>query len=112
MTRNSLDGVDVDYEDSLSFESSNGNGEQWLIDLTNQLRSKLPNSIITHSPKAPYFMGTQKYPRNAYLKVHQDVGPKIQFYNVQFYNQGSASYNTTNTLFNNSGSWAYGTSVN
>ena len=36
----------------------------------------------------------------------------IQFYNVQFYNQGSTSYSTSNGLFNVSGGWAPGTSVN
>lgn len=36
----------------------------------------------------------------------------IQFYNVQFYNQGSSPYNTAQTLFNASGGWAAGTSVN
>lgn len=36
----------------------------------------------------------------------------IQFYNVQFYNQGSTPYNTSAGLFNSSGGWAAGTSVN
>lgn len=36
----------------------------------------------------------------------------IQFYNVQFYNQGSTPYNTSGSLFNASGGWAAGTSVN
>lgn len=36
----------------------------------------------------------------------------IQFYNVQFYNQGTTSYNNAAGLFNNSGGWAPGTSVN
>ena len=36
----------------------------------------------------------------------------IQFYNVQFYNQGSTTYDTSEKLFNVSGGWAPGTSVN
>ena len=51
--------------------------------------------IITHAPQGPYFMGTSKYPNDAYNKIHRDVGSEIDFYNVQFYNQGSTSYNTS-----------------
>lgn len=36
----------------------------------------------------------------------------IQFYNVQFYNQVSTTYATGQLLFNVSGGWASGTSVN
>ena len=36
----------------------------------------------------------------------------IQFYNVQFYNQDTTPYNTAYKLFNVSGGWAPGTSVN
>jgi hypothetical protein len=36
----------------------------------------------------------------------------IQFYNIQFYNQGSTPYNTASNLFNSSGGWAPKTSVN
>lgn len=76
------------------------------------MRTNLPNAIITHAPQAPYFGGTALYPKNAYLAVHQAVGSSIQFYNIQFYNQGSSPYNTPQTLFNVSGGWAAGTSVN
>ena len=110
---NKLDGVDIDYEDSNAFENPSLHGEEWLITLTNILRQRLPaDKILSHAPQAPYFMGTSKYPNNAYNKVHQMVGSKIDFYNVQFYNQDSSSYNTSQTLFNVSGGWAPGTSVN
>lgn len=69
-----VDGVDIDYEDSAAFERGDGSGEQWLITLTQQLRKRLPSSIITHAPQAPYFMGATKYPALAYLKVNQVVG--------------------------------------
>jgi hypothetical protein len=36
----------------------------------------------------------------------------ISFYNIQFYNQGSTTYGTAASLFNSSGGWAPGTSVN
>lgn len=111
MSRNQLDGVDIDWEDSAAF-SSGGGGETWLIKFTTELRAKLPNAIITHAPQAPYFVGTSIYPNGGYLAVHQAVGSTIQFYNMQFYNQGSTSYNTSSSLFNVSGGWAPGTSVN
>lgn len=76
------------------------------------LRSRLPAAIITHAPQAPYFGGIALYPNNGYLAVEQRVGSMIQFYNVQFYNQGSTPYNTAPSLFNVSGGWAAGTSVN
>jgi len=110
VTTYNLDGVDIDWEDTAAFQS--GTGEAWLITFTTTLRQLLPSAIITHAPQAPYFGGTTLYPKNAYLAVEQAVGSMIQFYNVQFYNQGSTPYNTANLLFNSSGGWAPGTSVN
>lgn len=107
---NNLDGVDVDWEDTAAFQY--GTGEQWLIDFTSTLRSSLPTAIITHAPQAPYFGGTSLYPKNAYIAIEKAIGPMIQFYNIQFYNQGSTGYNSSNGLFNSSGGWAPGTSVN
>jgi hypothetical protein len=108
---NQFDGVDIDYEDTPAFAA--GTGEQWLITLTTVLRQKLPaNAIITHAPQAPYFGGKSLYPNNAYLAIDQAVGSMIQFYNIQFYNQGVGIYDTAEGLFNISGGWAPGTSVN
>lgn len=39
--------------------------------------------------------------------MNKKVGNKIDFYNIQFYNQGSTAYNTYDGLFKN----ADGTSV-
>jgi hypothetical protein len=110
VTAYNLDGVDIDWEDTAAFQS--GTGEAWLITFTTTLRQLLPSAIITHAPQAPYFGGTALYPKNAYLAVDQAVGSMIQFYNVQFYNQGSSPYNTAGLLFNSSGGWASKTSVN
>lgn len=107
---NNLDGVDIDWEDTYAFQVRTG--QQWLITFTTVLRANLPNAIITHAPQAPYFGGTYLYPSNGYLAVDAQVGSMIQFYNVQFYNQDSTSYNSANGLFNISGGWAPGTSVN
>ncbi|KAI0766605.1 glycoside hydrolase family 18 protein [Trametes elegans] len=98
-----LDGVDVDYED---FNAMNGGtAENWLISFTRQLRSQLPagDYIITHAPVAPWFT-PNRYPGGGYLKVHQQVGSLIDWYNVQFYNQGASEYTTCAGLLTSSSS--------
>jgi chitinase len=110
--QNNLDGVDLDWEDNSAMEA--GTGEQWLITITKTLRNLLPKSqgyIISHAPQAPYFMGAPKYPKGGYLTVDKEVGSLIDFYNVQFYNQGTSTYDTYDTLFQSANGWATGTSV-
>lgn len=110
---NLFDGVDIDWEDTPAFQSGDGKGENWLIALTQTLRAKLnPGLIITHAPQGPYFAGAAVYPMGGYLAVHQAVGDIIDFYNIQFYNQGSTMYNNGSDIFNVSGGWAPKTSVN
>lgn len=113
---NQLDGVDIDWEDTPAFQKGDGSGENWLITLTRVLRSKLPYHIITHAPQAPYFVTnsseTSQYPKGAYLEVHRQVGSLIDFYNIQFYNQGFTMYETTQDLFEVAGGWAPGTAIN
>ncbi|KAK0238912.1 glycoside hydrolase family 18 protein [Armillaria nabsnona] len=100
-----LDGIDVDYED---FNAMNtGIAEAWLTTFTKQLRVKLPQGsyIITHAPVAPWFTPTH-YPGGGYLKVHANVGSLIDWYNVQFYNQGATEYTTcTGLLTTSSSTW-------
>ena len=109
---NNYDGVDIDWEDTKSFTKGDSSGENWLITLTTVLRQNLkPGAIITHAPQAPYF-GVGAYPKGAYLTVDQAVGSMIDFYNVQFYNQGKGMYETPQNLFNVSGGCCPGTSVN
>ena len=75
-----------------------GIGEAWLIKFQKQLRSRLPNYIITHAPQAPYFK--QEYYRNGgYKTVHDRVGNTIDFYTIQFYNQGNTNYESYQELF-------------
>lgn len=97
---NGLDGVDVDYEEMDLF--GQGKSANWLIDLTKSLRAELPSPdyLITHAPVAPWF-NAQIYPEG-YTKIHQQVGDLIDFYNVQFYNQGS-TYDTCDNLIWNAG---------
>jgi chitinase len=107
---NTLDGVDVDWEDTKTFY--NGTGELWLINFTTTLRQLLPNSIITHSPQAPYFGGKNLFWNGGYLAVHNSVGNLIDYYTIRFYNQGTTTYATAESLFNRSDGWASKTSVN
>ncbi|KAH7106759.1 glycoside hydrolase [Auriculariales sp. MPI-PUGE-AT-0066] len=109
---NKLDGVDVDYEDSESFNAA-GDGETFIINLQKELRNQLPSPyIISHAPQSPYFTNNGMYPQGAYVKVHSEVGSTIDFYNVQYYNQGPGMYEDCDSLFNGGGSTIAGTSVN
>ena len=95
--KNHLDGADIDYEDSGSFV--HGTGEEWLIKFTKQLRKRLPDRLITHAPQAPYFEEST-YKNGAYMTIHREVGDLIDFYNVQFYNQGlKRTYDSYYSLF-------------
>jgi chitinase len=95
---NNLDGCDIDWEDNDAMER--GEGEQWLIDFTKALRELLPTHVITHAPQAPYFK-KEYYKNGGYVTVHKSVGSLINFYNVQFYNQGDSKYDTYDELFIN-----------
>jgi chitinase len=105
---NNLDGVDIDWEDNSAMEA--GRGEEWLVRFTSQLRSDLPNHIITHAPQGPYFC-KEFYKNGGYITVNQQVGSMIDFYNVQFYNQGNTEYNTYEGLFTRSSGYFNATSV-
>lgn len=97
---NQVDGVDIDFEDSESF--INGTGEYWLIVFMQQIRKSLPFYIISHAPQGPYFSPLFA-PNGAYLTVDKLVGKFIDFYNIQFYNQGNTTYTTYQELFVDSG---------
>ncbi|KAF8304366.1 glycoside hydrolase [Clavulina sp. PMI_390] len=101
-----VDGIDVDYEDLAAMNKQDGSAETWLATFTTTLRSALPSGqyIITHAPVAPWF--SPIYTSGAYIKVHSTVGSSIDWYNVQFYNQGSTEYTTcTGLLTASSSSW-------
>lgn len=105
-----LDGVDIDYEDMTAM---NGNkAEAWLITFQTELRKLLPEPyIISHAPVAPWFTSAADYASGAYVAIHAAVGSGIDFYNIQFYNQGSDQYTTCTTLITDSGSSWPSTSV-
>ncbi|KAJ7612523.1 glycoside hydrolase family 18 protein [Mycena polygramma] len=107
-----LDGIDVDYEDFNAFDAGDGKAEAWLISFTTQLRTILPQGsyIITHAPVAPWF-SPNKWGGGGYLKVHSSVGNLIDWYNIQFYNQGASEYTTCAGLLTASSSTWPGSSV-
>ncbi|KAI9060303.1 glycoside hydrolase family 18 protein [Trametes sanguinea] len=108
-----LDGIDVDYEDFDAMKLQNGAAEKWLVTFTQTLRKKLPNGryILTHAPVAPWF-SQQFSTSGAYLTVDTEVGSLIDWYNVQFYNQGAGMYETCDGLLNTAGSASPGSALN
>lgn len=72
-----------------AMNKQNGKAEQWLIDYTNALRQELPSGqyILTHAPVAPWF-SKAAYKSGAYVTIDQKAGDSIDWYNIQFYNQG------------------------
>ncbi|KAF5350238.1 hypothetical protein D9758_007839 [Tetrapyrgos nigripes] len=99
-----LDGIDVDYEDFNAFNAQDGSAETWLTTFTTALRAQLPQGqyILTHAPVAPWF-STAKFP-GGYTEVNRNVGSLIDWYNVQFYNQGTTEYTTCAGLLTTSSS--------
>lgn len=106
-----VDGIDVDYEDFTAF--NDGTAVAWLETFTTALRAQLPAGqyIITHAPVAPWFSGKSVYPSGSYLDVDQSVGSMIDWYNIQFYNQGASEYTDCTGLLTTSGGTFPGTSV-
>merc|ERR1711964_825411 len=107
----SLDGVDFDMElqpgDSAAF--IDGWATQWLIDCTTAARAELgPNLLISHAPQAPYF-GNWAGPTRGYVAVDAAVGHMIDFYNIQYYNQGG--YTTYEEVFVSTAGWKSQTAV-
>jgi len=102
-----LDGIDVDYEDFNAVSA--GTAANWLTTFTSVLRDNLPQGqyAISHAPIAPWFVSAGG---GTYREVNNRVGNKIDFYNVQFYNQGDL-YSTCNSLVSNSGGAYPGSSV-
>ncbi|WVO13809.1 hypothetical protein L204_101432 [Cryptococcus depauperatus] len=105
-----LDGVDIDYEDMSAMNSAQA--VSWIVQLQQELRNLLPSPyIISHAPVAPWFTSANDYSDGAYSAIHKQVGDTIDFYSVQFYNQGDNQYISCQTLIENSGSEWPSTSV-
>ncbi|KAJ7182478.1 glycoside hydrolase superfamily [Mycena crocata] len=112
---NDLDGIDVDFEDMDAMSA--GEAEDWLIEFTSQLRTELGNAlIITHAPVAGWQVTFElaaifwtdaggrftpkrsDMPQGGYRKLHQAVGDKINWYNIQFYNSPKEDTTCDNLL--------------
>ncbi|KAJ7576826.1 glycoside hydrolase family 18 protein, partial [Mycena floridula] len=97
-----VDGVDVDYEDEEAFDKGDGSAEAWVTTLTKTLKAGLPaGSILSHAPQGPWFSNDFSK-GGGYLKVDKDVGALIDWYNIQYYNQGETSYTTCDNMLNSS----------
>lgn len=82
-----LDGVDIDFEDTVGFESGSPyDGVSFLVELSQQLAAALPagRNLLTHAPQPPYlspgFLG------GPYLKILRQVAEAISWINLQYYN--------------------------
>ncbi|KAM5540736.1 hypothetical protein V8D89_005767 [Ganoderma adspersum] len=108
---NGLDGIDVDYEDLAAMNSGTGRAEKWVSDFTTTLRKTLPKGqyILSHAPLAPWLAPSHQFAAGAYVKINKNVGSLIDWYNVQFYNQGL--YGDCTSLLTNSGGAFPGSSL-
>jgi len=99
-----LDGVDFDLELTPGDPSlfKNGRGTSWFVAATLAAKAVFSGAgefyEISHAPQAPYF-GDWAGPTGGYVKVYEEASGAIDFFNVQFYNQGQCcEYNTYGTL--------------
>ncbi len=114
-----FDGIDFDFEnfDSGLISPTPPNKPpltpqetlNWLVECHKQTRLRISEktsttlTLISHAPQAPYFDGSFTGIDGGYTtleKLTQSVtGGGIDFYNVQYYNQGETAYITYNDLF-------------
>ncbi|KAM5534681.1 hypothetical protein V8D89_011693 [Ganoderma adspersum] len=106
-----LDGIDVDYEDLAAMNKGDGAAEKWVTTFTQTLRKTLPKGqfILTHAPLAPWLSHNKQFAAGAYLTINKNVGAEIDWYNIQFYNQGL--YTNCEGLLTKSGGAFPGSSV-
>ncbi|KAG2370335.1 glycoside hydrolase superfamily [Suillus spraguei] len=100
-----LQGVD----DFAAFDAGTGSAEQWLGNFTTQLQSIIitlnffaqPLHLGEYTMFSPDIWGG-----GGYLWVNSVVGSMIDWYNVQFYNQGTTEYTTCDgLLYHSSTTW-------
>lgn len=70
----------------------------------------MPDHVISHAPQGPYFK-KEYYKNGAYITVNDQVGSMIDFYNIQFYNQGDTKYDNYDELFIHASGFFSGTAV-
>ena len=67
----------------------------WIASCHRAARALLPGQVISHAPQGPY-LGA--WAANAYQALYQQC-PDIDFFFVQYYNQGPAFYLNYNDIF-------------
>jgi len=95
-----FDGIDFDMElaPGNSKPLADGSAVDWLVACTKASRTILgTNRLISHAPQAPYF-GSWAGPNFGYTSVYKQA-PTIDFFNIQYYNQGSTSYLSYEDIF-------------
>lgn len=121
VTDNNLDGVDFDLENISpgfvnTYPSGTVNITEWISSLSMNSRRILGDSkLITHAPQSPYFgkIGDPlMWPgiTGGYSSIYNN-DKNIDWFNIQYYNQGASAYDTYKTLFLESGGDFPGTSV-
>lgn len=86
-----FDGVDVYYQDTYTFER--GTAESWLIDFSTTLKDLLIDKTIVHTVDSKYF-ASNTYPNGGYMKIHEEIGDGIAFYNVKYFENEDSNYDT------------------
>ena len=86
-----FDGIDIDWEDTANLanvaqQKDGYDAVAFLVNLTKKLRAGLPapHYIITHAPQPPYFESA--FYGGTYMQVMKQVGPLIDYLNIQYYN--------------------------
>lgn len=89
-----FDGVDLDIENI----QMNSECIQWLSDVTLAVNDlciqKNSHLQISHAPQAPFF---NEY--EGYAEVEKNTYGIIDYYNIQYYNQGSEDYSNYSSMF-------------
>lgn len=87
------------YSDTLNLVTYLGELSETIKNKSNELFGYYP--ILSHAPQTPYFNGTSTYSNYGYIynQVEKLYGQYIDFYNIQFYNQGNYAYTTYDGIF-------------
>ena len=97
-TDNHIYAIDLDIE---HFPYGNAYAES-LVNYAGELSQYIKkfggdSFIVSHAPQTPYFnVDSFGY---VYSKIEKQYGSYIDFYNIQYYNQGDDSYKTYNSIF-------------
>jgi hypothetical protein len=108
-----LDGIVFDFENfnaGLKDPKTGNDTISWLIDVTNVAREKIgPQKIIAHAPQAPYFSPLKGSSffwsgfEGGYSAIENRTS-EIDYYLIQYYNQGYTCYTTFTGIFQKSSS--------